>query len=118
MTNVTFKELALLFIMHDRGGGISPTSSIPEDWHSHVSMNVLRSLERKGLVVDNGIFNMSQEAKNIVAKSKRPLPPFDTRKAMETLRFVYQNADNPAMLKSWCKQQAKNHFGITDLGDY
>ncbi len=116
-SNVTSKELALLFVMQDMGGSITSLSILPEDY-KHLSLHVLRSCEKKGFVSpvsqQQAMWQISQSGKALLQKYSRPAPDLTAEMAIRLLREIKQVAGDEAAVHSACDRALKKYFHLQD----
>ena len=110
-TTATSKELRLLhFINKSIGGGITTLLPKGEDY-TDLNMGVLRSIEKKGFVVEtNNIWFLTELGKEVVSKNKAPLPPLSTSVVANVLEGIRQCADDPERIHSIIDQTMKKYI--------
>lgn len=110
MKKTTIKETALLFMIDEKGGAISPMHRLSEEY-KHLNMGVLRSLEKKNLVFeDKNLFFLSESGKEIIKKCPKPLPPVNLSDLKGLLEMIKDYANRPQEVKSIVNQIIKTYI--------
>lgn len=107
----TTKELQLLFfIKNEYNGTMTAISKVSQDYQ-HLGMNVMRSLQRKGLVNErDSFFEITDLGTELLSKSKEPLPPLTTPVLMYIFNGILQFSDDKKVVESIVNDAIKKYI--------